>query len=223
MVGPLNTRSGRTTAAEGANGADRILRPGQRKVERATLSRRARQRRARRNWILATIGVVAICAAVFASARNGAEQRRKLEAFLTAGSCRLDALSDKGRSHVDAATYTVEPPSGGNHSPFPASAGDYTGGRQAPPDDQVIHALEHGFVAIWTGSIQASPELKNLRREFTDDLLLISRPSLGNGVVVATAWHSRLSCTEVEPEVLARFIETRANKGPERVPHPPSV
>ena len=186
--------------------------------------RRAVRRRERRNrFIVVVVAVIAIGA----FGLNFLSQRRtnqRLESALTGGSCRVDAASDRdsgsGRNHVASPSFKVNPPAGGNHTVQAASAGDFTGGN-FPPDGQVVHALEHGYVALWyrpDTPAEMVDTLRGVRNEFDRDVLLLPRASLPVAVA-ATAWHHRLLCDTAEPEALRRFVRAYRNKGPERVPH----
>lgn len=168
--------------------------------------------------------VVAIGAGALGWNRLG--QRRsnqRLEAALTAGSCRVDGRSDRdsgtGRNHVASPTFEVYPPAGGDHTAQAASAGEFTA-RSLPPDGQIVHALEHGYVALWhrpdipNETLEA---LRGLRAEFERDVLLIPRPNLPV-TVTATAWHRRLLCDTGDMEALRRFVRAYRNKGPSAPP-----
>lgn len=184
------------------------------------------QRSGRRSRPLRWGGAVLTLTLAVAGARawkgeNEDESARKGDAALTAGSCRLDTQSDLGRKHVENPSYSVEPPSGGDHAPNSTLPGDYTNGEVVPSDGELVHSLEHGYVILWVNPDVAGADRDRLRviaSEFTFDVLLVPRPALGLPVV-ATAWHNRLLCGQVEPAVLSRFISEFRNAGPERVPH----
>ena len=117
-------------------------------------------------------------------------------------------------------TYEVNPPAGGNHTPQAASAGVFTA-ETAPPDGQLVHALEHGYVVLWHRPDIDEPSLAALRDvagKHARDVLIVPRASLPTPVA-ATAWHARLGCGSVEADTMERFITTFANQGPEKVPH----
>lgn len=140
---------------------------------------------------------------------------------MTAGTCRYDRRSDPGRvnQHADNATFAVEPPSGGVHDPSPASPNVYREG-SVPPDARVVHALEHGDVALWyrPGAEPATVEaLEEMAAEREDDILVLPRPGLKEEVA-AVAWRRRLLCQDNEPAALRRFIERYADEGPESQP-----
>src|SRR6185436_3509445 len=49
----------------------------------------------------------------------------------------------------DHTPYNSDPPTSGEHYPVPAEAGFYTAEDEVPPDEQLVHNLEHGYVIIW--------------------------------------------------------------------------
>ena len=185
--------------------------------------RTIRRRQIRARVIVAVVIVIGV-GAIGLNRLSVRRSNQRLEAALTAGSCRVDGRSDPdsgtGRNHVASPTFEVNPPAGGNHTVQAASAGEFTA-TTAPSDGQIVHALEHGYVAVWYrpdipgDTVEA---LRGLRNEFDRDILLIPRPNLPIPVA-ATAWHHRLLCDTAEPESLRRFVQAYRNKGPERVPH----
>jgi hypothetical protein len=209
----------RAVSTPATEGSTRVTRE-----QRIAHRRRAVRRRQRRNSLIV---VVAVVIGIGAFSLNFLSQRRsnqRLESALTAGSCRVDEASDRdsgtGRNHVASPSFEVNPPSGGNHTVQAASAGDFTGGN-VPPDGQVVHALEHGYIALWyrpDTPAETLDALRGVRTEFDRDVLLLPRTNLPVSVA-ATAWHHRLLCDTAEPEPLRRFVRAYRNKGPERVPH----
>ena len=198
--------------------------PRLKKSERLAARRRDAQRRQRRNRVAGIVAVVLVLGAISAKVVAGRRHSQALEAALTSGSCRVDGRSDgdagAGQNHVAAPKFSVDPPAGGDHTTQAASAGEFTAS-DLPPDGQIVHALEHGYVAIWyrpdiLGSILDM--LRQLANDFDRDVLLVPRQSLP-GTVAATAWHHRLLCDSAEADSLRRFVTAYRNKGPERVPH----
>lgn len=161
---------------------------------------------------------------LFAREADGAANRRRqdraLVASVTAGTCGLDQLHDAGRAHVASPTYSVEPPAGGDHEPVPAHAGTYAA--SVPRDGQLVHAMEHGSIAIWHQPQLSDDNLRllgDIHRRYGRDVIVVPRSNLP-APVIATAWHVRLTCSAFEAESIDRFIVGYRNMGPERVPHP---
>lgn len=136
------------------------------------------------------------------------------------GACKADELADPGADHVPIPSYEVNPPSGGGHSPVAARPGIYTSG-DVPPDGQLVHALEHGYVILWHRTDVDGKELAVLRdvtRRHARDVLLVPRKKMPV-LVAATAWHRRLLCSKPDAAALEQFVTAYANQGPEKVPH----
>lgn len=194
------------------------------KAERMEAARRARRRktlivRAAVAGIAALI-VVGVAARVIGGRKESGDIRRQL----TAGSCTFDTKADPTdpapANHVPNPTYRVEPPAGGNHSPQAAPARTYAED-QVPPDGQLVHALEHGYVVLWHRpdlSREDRAALQQVADRHERDVLVVPRPQLPTPVA-ATAWGNRLLCRAMEPDPLDLFIREYRNKGPERVPH----
>ena len=189
-------------------------------AERIEAHRRARRRRARliRYGAIAvlTLGVGGFVTWGVVSRR--AEQRAV--AAMTSGDCRYDKRSDPGRvnEHRQNTSFELDPPSGGVHDGSVAPAGVYSE-ENRPSDGQIVHALEHGFIALWyqPDLSEGLDTLEAIREDFREDVLLLPRPTMETPIA-ATAWHRRLLCADVEDANLRRFVERYRNKGPERVP-----
>ena len=167
--------------------------------------------------------MVLIVGSVAAVVVNNSRASERTISRLEAGTCQFDRESDEdagqGRNHVTGSVqYRIDPPAGGNHSASAAEPMVYSD--RVPPDEQVVHAMEHGDIVLWYRP-ETSPglvdELRSLADRYRDDVLVVPRPSIRT-TVAATAWHRRLLCPEFEPEALERFIRSFRDKGPEEVP-----
>lgn len=128
-------------------------------------------------------------------------------------------------SHIDApgytgpladARYTVNPPSGGDHLSVPVPPGVYEGAH-VPPDGNLVHSLEHGYVIVWFKPA-SKDDLVDLADQFGADVLIVERRDMP-AATAATAWGHRLLCPAPDRAALAAFIEAYRNQGPERIPH----
>jgi hypothetical protein len=209
-----------------AKGGAARPRTGPTRAERLAAAETARRRKASRTRALVVLGVVAVIAllvvTISASRRSNDRTIAKLEA---SGSCKYDTKTDTdagpGNNHVNGdVQYKTDPPSGGNHNPNPAAAGTYTVDNK-PPDAQIVHALEHGYIAIWYRP-DVTPatltDLQTLAAKYDRDVLLVPRASMAKPVA-ATAWHRRLLCTQPDTTALETFITAYRNQGPEKIPH----
>jgi hypothetical protein len=137
--------------------------------------------------------------------------------------CAPDQKYDDGSSHTTGkVTYTVDPPAGGDHNPNPAAPGIYDEGK-SPGDSRIVHALEHGYIAIWYNPDSGGSDLaklENLWKNYKYDVILIARRTLPSSFpVTATAWHHRLLCSGTDDFQLNQFIQQYVNQGPEKIPH----
>ena len=207
-----------SVAKKAAKPRSRDNRPTQ--AERWEAQRQARRRRLVLTRAAVIGGLVAVVVGVGAWQVNTRRQARAVIASFAGASCEYDTRTDPGRvnEHTASPVFTLNPPSGGVHEPSPARPGTFTA-QSAPTDGQVVHALEHGLIAIWYQPSLAADDVRRLE-EIADDrreaVLLLPREGLPQKVA-ATAWHRRLLCSDVEPEALERFADAYEGKGPENV------
>lgn len=189
-------------------------------AERLEAARRARRRKAvlTRAGIAGAIALLVLIVAV--AVINDKQDARAEQRRLTAGSCTYDTKADRltVNNHTPPASYEVDPPAGGDHSTSAASAVFFEGeGQSPPPDAQLVHSLEHGFVVISYRPDLPEQDVAALRKVFddhSDDVIVVPRPSL-KGKVAMTSWGRRLLCGDVEPQRLSDFVELYRNKSPE--------
>jgi hypothetical protein len=112
--------------------------------------------------------------------------------------------------------YDHRPPAGGDHHPVPATCGFYA--TDPPPDEFMVHAIEHG--AIW---IAYRPDLPDDQRDILRDLVaeqakVAATPYDGlDSPLVVTAWGRQLALDSADDPRLIQFVETYRNSrnGPE--------
>lgn len=196
------------------------------RAERIEAARRARHRKKLQLRISIAGAAALLIGALVANAVGNRSDTTAFRKQLTAGSCTFDthhdAISPPPNNHVAPASYKVNPPAGGNHDPNAAQAGKYEAA-DAPPEAQVVHALEHGYVAIWHRPDLPKKDLDTITKVFDryeNDVLVVPRASLPSGTKVAvTAWGERLLCQNAELGPLTEFVKKYRNEGPEKVPH----
>ena len=170
--------------------------------------------------VIALLVVAAIGAAV-AYVVTSRRADASLEEALTAGTCEVDTESDTisgGDGHVQTPAYAVDPPAGGDHLASVARGGVYDGDA-VPPDGQLVHALEHGYVVAWHVPDLPAEQVEQLaafEQRHDGDVIVAEREGMSTPVA-ATAWGQRLLCGEVEPDALDRFAEAHVGNGPEDV------
>ena len=178
--------------------------------------------------LLLLLGVVGLSLVRGSGPRDGAPRLSgPLGESLEQGGCTADSRADKGRGHVTSATYSVNPPAGGDHHSAPAPAGFYDMANM-PADGNLVHSLEHGFVVVWYrpdgvsgATVERLRELARSRRW----VLVVPRPSLPTALA-ATAWRRRLLCPASTDPLRAdplradgpigNFVTAFRNQGPEK-------
>ena len=179
------------------------------------------RKQARRRQVVIALLLVAAVAAVAAYVVTSRRADASLRETLTAGSCDVDTESDQisgGDGHVQSPSYTVDPPAGGDHLSSVARGGVYAGDA-VPPEGQLVHALEHGYVVAWHAPDLPAEQVEQLaafEQRHDGDVIVAEREGMSTPVA-ATAWGQRLLCGEVEPAVLDRFAEEHVGNGPEDV------
>lgn len=150
-----------------------------------------------------------------------------LETAAREANCELQLnLPDEGNTHfgpnADPPEYKTSPATSGDHIAPPLQQAD---GAYVDEVEQkyVVHALEHGRVAI-----QYSPDLpeedqlalKGLFDEDPQGLVLIPYPKMDYDVA-ASAWTNLIGCDSYSPEALdaiRAFIDEFRGNGPEAIP-----
>jgi hypothetical protein len=111
----------------------------------------------------------------------------------------------------DALDYELSPPVGGDHFPVPATCGFYEADT-APPDELVVHDLEHGAVWIAYDPGLDEAQLAMLRDLVAQQAKVTATPVDGLGSpVVLSAWARQLPLDTVDDPRVAQFIETYRN------------
>ncbi len=108
-------------------------------------------------------------------------------------------------THVDGTVdYPQDPPAGGPHAPIWLNCGIYD---QAVPDENAVHALEHGAVWVTYDPALSEAEVQTLRDAVPSTYAVLSPyPGLPAPVVVS-AWDAQLRLDGVDDPRLASFIQ----------------
>ncbi len=116
-------------------------------------------------------------------------------------------------NHVDNATYTEDPPTGGDHNPVWLNCDFY----DVPvPNQNAVHSLEHGVVWLTHDPDLPADQLAQLRDLFDsrpDRIIVSPYPGL-DAPIVAVAWERRLAVDRADDPRLQQFIDTFVN-GPQ--------
>ncbi|MDX1435735.1 MAG: DUF3105 domain-containing protein [Anaerolineales bacterium] len=140
------------------------------------------------------------------------------------------AIPIAGREHISfgekAVDHNSDPPTSGQHYDAPASPGYY---EVAPPDEQLVHSLEHGYVVAYF-NCEADPDVDcdNLIAEIqeeirgeaisrftrTQKIIFAPRPSMDN-LVTYTSWGRILEADEFDPNQMREYITLYLDDAPE--------
>ncbi|MDE2744931.1 MAG: DUF3105 domain-containing protein [Chloroflexota bacterium] len=116
------------------------------------------------------------------------------------------------------ADYTVIPPYGEEHSPIPQPCGAYAA---TPTFEMVVHALEHGAVAIWyspddLGADDIEALTAITAKHFEDGDYVIQAPYGALGApLMLIAWGVRLPLDNVEERAIDQFFDEFHDDAPE--------
>jgi Protein of unknown function (DUF3105) len=106
--------------------------------------------------------------------------------------------------------YDHKPPTGGDHFPVPATCGFY--GTDRPPDELLVHDLEHG--AVWFAYQPNLPteERDALRQLVGREAKTTATPYDGlDSPLVLTAWGRQLAVGSLDDPRVQQFIDTYRN------------
>jgi hypothetical protein len=173
----------------------------------------------------------------FPEGGEAAEQKVfDLEDAAEAAGCELKSTKGRGvathtQSLDEKINYKDNPPTNGRHYEIPAEDGVYNG--NPPPDEALVHALEHGRVIIWVKPSVSEDARATIRAMSDEDegfqTLLVQRKEMPYAVA-ATAWNRdplpggtgrTLGCDRWTPDVLdalRAFRDEHRSNGPEPVP-----
>lgn len=131
---------------------------------------------------------------------------------------------ERGEAHEP---YSTDPPTSGPHYSQPATAGFYT---DAPPDEEIVHSLEHGYVVIWYRADDLRPaerdkltaDVKAAMKAAGDSeltlspkLIAVPRPSLKERIAL-TSWGHLARSDRFDRERVLEFIERYRDGAPEQ-------
>ena len=194
--------------------------PTRKELEREERWRQERREALRRKLVAAGLATAAV-AAVAGYLVVDRRQDDELKDALTSGSCEVDTEADTisgGDGHVTSPSYSVNPPAGGDHLVSVARSGVYAGAA-VPPDGQLVHSMEHGYVIAWHATNLPAEQkelLEAFEAEHEGDVIVAERPNLPVPFAL-TAWNQRLLCQEVEEGPMQRFFDEHVGNGPEDV------
>jgi hypothetical protein len=157
-----------------------------------------------------------------------------LDAAAEAAGCQLEDTKGTGvLSHTtsldERVKYTDNPPTHGRHYEIPAEDGLY---QEAPPDEALVHTLEHGRVIVWVKPSLPAEARETIRALFDEDdyqMVVVPRRNMPYAVA-ATAWNGdpdpggtgrTLSCDQWNErlvDAIRTFRDEHRSNGPEPIP-----
>jgi hypothetical protein len=128
------------------------------------------------------------------------------------------------RDHTpERVEYSTNPPTSGNHDPNPATQGVYN--TSAPPDEKLVHNLEHGNIVMYYNPEKLDEGTIEQFRELTRDLnrsranpcaILAPRTSIQDDKPIAlTAWGALATLDTFDEAQIRAFWRDYVAKGPE--------
>lgn len=198
-------RSGGAEAAERKK--QRLEERRQQKAETLARQRKAaaRERAVRSVALIALAGV----AVWFFFLRSSTPDEINGHAITGFGGGGVGAHSDQPQS------FEMTPPVQGTHSSSPAACGVHA---TPVPNENLVHSLEHGAVALLFEPTKTTPEdIKELEAIASDnDENVLSAPYEGMEPAFAIAsWGERMDLDELDITAVNEYIDAFAGKGPE--------
>lgn len=140
------------------------------------------------------------------------------------------SIPTQGQQHIQLgdphAAYNSDPPTSGPHA-APVAAGFYD---EAPPDENLVHNLEHGYVIIWyncsslteAGCQSLKTQIRGVMDRagpaslFSDarKLIAVPRPKMDT-LLALTSWGRLLKLETFGEAVMSDFIDKLRNQAPE--------
>ncbi len=117
------------------------------------------------------------------------------------------------QSHTEPYTYDVEetgvnPPVSGTHNPNPAECGTHD---QKIPDENFVHTLEHGAVAVLYSPKEVNLEdigsIEEIVGSYDSTTLSAPYPPLEDPIVLAS-WSRKMPIDEFDEDTIREFIDT---------------
>jgi hypothetical protein len=110
----------------------------------------------------------------------------------------------------DPLDYDHSPPVGGEHFPVPATCGFYES--DVPPDEFLVHDLEHGAIWIAYDPALDPAEITAISELVARQAKVVATPREGLATpVVVSAWARQLALDSVDDPRLGQFIDTYLN------------
>jgi len=194
---------------------------------------RRRQRKARMRKVMSlavvALAIVGLGAGIFVARASSNRKKADLAAAARQGGCTsVKSFSNEGQNHVTPPAkvdYKTNPPTSGNHYPSPANTGFPS---PTPPDEALVHNMEHGHVIFWFKP-DLDPalltQLQDIVKKDPTRLILVPRDNM-DAKLVFTAWRHMQSCptpTTATAIVAEKFADVYKKHGAEGTGDTPGI
>ena len=118
----------------------------------------------------------------------------------------VEAFDIENNCHVEGSVdYEQSPPVGGPHNPIWVNCGFYS---SPVPDENAVHALEHGVV--WITYDDVDDDTLETLEEFADDddHVLVSEYPDQDSPLALTAWNRQMQVDDVDDPRVEEFLDT---------------
>lgn len=131
----------------------------------------------------------------------------------------VEAFEIGSSAHTpDDLAYDHTPPVGGEHHATPATCGFYES--DPPPDEHLVHAIEHGSIWIAYGPDATDADLQTLRDLAGDLAKVVVTPYEGlDSPLVVSTWARQLALDSADDPRLARFVDQYRSSPPSPEPN----
>jgi hypothetical protein len=173
---------------------------------------RAQQQRAERRRTMLIVGpavllVVVLIAVVGVLIFQEAQRQNEIDDAAKAPIQGVQSFGKLTQNHVETpVTYPQIPPVGGDHNPVWLNCGVYSA---AVPNENAVHALEHGAVWITYQPTLPAAQVEKLKALTKANSYALLSPYEGiKSPVVATAWGKQLALPGADDPRLEVFLRT---------------
>jgi len=182
---------------------------------------------ARNAILLAAVALVLpACGSSSGSGQPAAAAPRPVSPYADPG---IETFPDEGHNHVPVGTvvvYQTDPPTSGNHYPFPQAGGYY----ETPVDSGfLVHTMEHGGIIFYYNPATVTAPQKDAMKALAHDHLGLYRAVVcvpRNDPVyplILTAWTHRLRLAVYDQSRIDAFFALFWAQGPEGTPDAPWI
>jgi len=139
----------------------------------------------------------------------------------------IETFPDEGNTHVPVGTlvvYLTDPPTSGNHYPYPQAGGFYETPIEA---GFLVHTMEHGGIIFYYNPATTTLPQKNVLKSLANDHLGLYKAVVcvprddATYPLILTAWTHRLRLAVYDQSRIDGFVALFWGQGPEGAPDTP--